>query len=299
MTKRNTLIGISLATITTIIWSGNFVIAKDVFAKIPPVSLAFFRWSIATIVIFPFAHKTFITDWKVIKKHFHYFLWVALTGVSLFNTLVYVGAAYTSAINLVLIGTTTSPVFSVILARIFLKEKIGLPKIIGMIICTAGVLYLLSKGNINNLLHLEFSEGDLWALAAAFAFSFYNILVKKKPATISTTSFLFTSFVTGTVLLIPFFIHELMYLPPVQWNGKLVFDILYLGIGASVICFFLWNLAINRLGAGRTALFGNLIPIFSSIEAVLILHEEFTINHVISMALVFSGLVIANIRYKA
>lgn len=299
MTKQNTLTGIGLATLTTAIWSANFIIARDVFSKIPPVSLAFYRWTIATLVLLPFAYKSFIADRKLIRQHLPFFFLASLTGVSLFNTLVYVGAHSTSAINLALIGTTTSPVFSIVLARIFLKEKIGLAKIIGMLVCIAGILYLLSKGKISNLLKLEFSEGDLWVLAAAFAFSFYNILVKKKPAGISTKSFLFTTFTIGTILLVPFFIAELMHTVPVQWDGKLVFDILYLGIAASIISFFLWNIAINCLGAGRTALFGNLIPVFASIEAVLILHEKFSIDHVISMGLVIAGLVIANLKHKA
>ncbi|MEO7984442.1 MAG: DMT family transporter, partial [Bacteroidota bacterium] len=75
-----------------------------------------------------------------------------------------------------------------------------------------------------------------------------------------------------------------------------VFSILYLGLGASVICFLIWNRAIHKLGAGRTALFGNLIPVFSSLEAVLFLHEEFNWVHIVSMILVFSGILLANFR---
>jgi len=297
LAKQNILAGIGLATLASALWSVNFIIAKDVFDKIPPVSLAFFRWSTATIIIFPFALKHLKTDWPVIKQHLLFFFFAALTGVSLFNTLVYVGAHYTSAINLALIGTTTSPVFSILLARIFLKEKIDLAKIIGLVFCFLGILYLLSKGSWHNLLHLNFSEGDLWVLAAAFSFSFYNILVKKKPAAISTTGFLVTTFTIGTALLVPFFIYDTLHAAPIQWSSRLVGDILYIGIGASVISFLCWNLAIGHLGAGRASLFGNLIPLFSSIEAIFILNEAFTRDHIISTCLVFAGLVVANLHF--
>jgi drug/metabolite transporter (DMT)-like permease len=213
----------------------------------------------------------------------------------MFNTFVYVGGHYTSAINLALIGTTSSPIMANIMARIFLKEKIGWYKIVGITLCVTGILFLLAKGDFSNLLTLKFSEGDLWVLVAAFCFAVYNTLARKKPAAISTSSFLFTIFSLGTILLLPFFLWEFYYSQPVVWSLNLVGVIIYLGLGASVICFWIWNVAIHKLGAGRTALFGNLIPIFSSIEAVLWLHERFTLNHVISMTVVLTGLAIANL----
>jgi drug/metabolite transporter (DMT)-like permease len=293
--SKNIYIGIGLAVLATLIWSGNFIVARGVIKEIPPVSLSFYRWLFAAIILFPFAYKQFKKEWNAIKQSWHYLFWVSLSGIALFNTFVYVGGHYTSAINLALIGTTSSPIMANILARIFLKEKIGWFKIIGITLCITGVLFLLAKGDFSNLLTFQFSEGDLWVLLAAFCFAVYNTLVRKKPVTISASSFLLTIFCLGTILLLPFFIWEHNYSQPVVWSMNLVWVIAYLSIGASVICFWIWNISIQKLGAGRTALFGNLIPIFSSIEAVLWLHERFTFNHVISMGLVLTGLVIANL----
>ena len=293
--SKNIYIGIGLAVLATLIWSGNFIVARGVIKEIPPVSLNFYRWLIAAVIIFPFAFRQFKKEWKDIKQSWHYLFWVSLTGITLFNTFVYIGGHYTTAINLALIGTASSPIMANILAKIFLKERIGWFKITGMALCVTGVLFLLSKGNFNNLRTLKFSEGDLWVLLAAFCFAVYNTLVRKKPEAISTSSFLFTVFSFGTILLLPFFLWEFNYSPPVVWSINLAGVIIYLSLGASVICFWIWNISIQKLGAGRTALFGNLIPIFSSIEAVLWLHERFTFNHVISMAVVLTGLVIANL----
>ena len=143
--SKNIYLGIGLAVLATLIWSGNFIIARALNNKIPPFSLNFYRWLIASVIIFPFAVKQFKAEWKVVKQSWHYLFWVSLTGVALFNTFVYIGAHYTSAINLALIGTTSSPIMSVIFAHIFLKEKIGWMKLAGMIVCTIGVLFLLSK----------------------------------------------------------------------------------------------------------------------------------------------------------
>lgn len=293
---KNISLGIGLAILATLIWSGNFVVARGVNQSIPPIALSFFRWFTASVILLPFTYNAFKKDWPVIRRSGQYLFWIALAGISLFNTFVYVGAHYTSAINLALIGTTSSPIMSVIFARIFLKEKIGLHKWLGMLLCITGVLYLLCRGHWQQLLQLQFSEGDLWVLVAAFCFAVYNTMVKKKPAGISPVSFLFSIFTLGTLLLVPAFIWELDQYPPVAWNSNLVFAVLYLGLGASVICFLIWNIAIRQLGAGRTALFGNLIPVFSSLEAVIFLHEDFSRYHITGMLLVCIGIIIANFK---
>jgi len=296
--QKNTLLGISLAVLAAFIWSGNFIIARRVYEQIPPVSLNFYRWLLATVIIAPFALKNFFREWPAARSNWHYLFWVSLTGISLFNAFVYVAGHYTTAINMALIGTTSSPIMAVIMARIFLKERIGFLKLIGMMLCIAGVLYLLSKGNLENLLRLKFGTGDLWMLLAAFSFAVYNTLVKKKPAAISPVNFLFTSFLFGTILMLPIFLLESFNSPAPQWDGSLFFSILYLALGASVICFFIWNKAIRILGAGRTILFGNLIPIFSTVVAVIDprLHEKFTWTHFTSLMIVFSGLLLANLK---
>jgi drug/metabolite transporter (DMT)-like permease len=294
--KKDIYTGIGLAVLAAFIWSGNFIIAKGVNQQISPVSLAFYRWLLASIILLPFVIKKIKPEWPVIKRSWFYLFWVSLTGVALFNTFVYIGAHYTTAINLALIGTTSSPVMSIILARIFLKESIGWMKWLGLLFCITGVLFLLSGGNFRSLLNHHYSAGDLWVLAAAFCFAVYNTLVKKKPASISSTNFLFVVFAFGTIMLLPFYLWDLSHNAPVTWSRNLVISIIYLGLGASVICFLIWNIAIGKLGAGRTALFGNLIPIFGSVEAVFYLHEEFTWVHIASMIIVFAGIVLANLR---
>lgn len=294
MKENKTLQGVGLAVLATLIWSGNFIVARAVHKEITPVQLAFYRWGAATALLFPFALKVCIAEWHLLKKHLAYLFWLSLTGISLFNTFVYIGGHYTSAINLALIGTTSSPVFANILARIFLKEKFGIAKISGMLICIAGILVLLSKGSLQNLLDLHFSKGDAWVLLAALSFAVYTILVRKRPPVISPLNLLFSSFLLGTLLLLPFFLLEAGAGKHVTWDSQLLFVILYLALGASIISFFIWNKSIQILGAGRTSLFGNLIPIFSSLEAVIILHEEFSVVHIVSMGIVLLGLVIAN-----
>lgn len=283
----------------TIIWSGNFIVARGVIRDIPPIALAFYRWLTASLLMVPIAWTSFRQEWPLASKHWRYFLLTALTGVSLFNTFVYIAGHYSPAINLALIGTTSSPILAIILARLFLKETLTWQRILGLALCVTGILYLLSRGSWENLLALQFGKGDAWILLGALAFSIYTILVRRKPNGISPVNFLFIIFSLGTLLLLPAYLSESRSAAPIQWNGYLFGVILYLGLGASVISFLCWNAAIARLGAARTALFGNLIPVFSTVEALWLLKEKITFMHILSGILVMSGLLIANLPARS
>jgi drug/metabolite transporter (DMT)-like permease len=296
MSKKDFYNGIMLAVFTTLIWSGNYVIARGINKQLPPVSLAFYRWALASVCIAPFAWKKFQEQKQIILQKKQYIFWTALTGVTIFNTFIYLAGHYTSAINLALLGTTAAPIFATIMAIIFLHEKAGVFRITGMLVCIAGIIFLLSGGSFQHLKQFSFGKGDLLILISAFSFAIYNTLVRKKPANITPLVFLFVVFTTGTICLLPFYFNEIMHSEPVHWTLNMVFIILYLGIGNSIIAFFCWNASISKLGASGTALFANLIPVFSTIEAVLFLGEEFSSIHLISGILVISGLVIANIK---
>ncbi|MFN4284404.1 MAG: DMT family transporter [Lacibacter sp.] len=293
--QRSNLTGILLAVVATLIWSGNFIVARGVAHAIPPISLAFYRWLTATLIMLPIAAPALWQHRAYLRRHAGYLLRTALFGVTLFNTFVYVAGHYSTAINLALIGTTTSPVFSILLARLFLGERLPAVRVAGLFLCITGIVWLLSKGSITTLLHLRFGPGDAWILAAALAFAIYNIQVRKQPPGLPGTAFLLAVFAPGTLLLLPAWLVEAQVQAPVQWNANLLLIILYLGAGTSVIAFLCWNVALRHLGAGRTALFGNLIPVFSTIEAILILHERLTWIHLTGGTLVVAGLVLANL----
>jgi drug/metabolite transporter (DMT)-like permease len=288
--------GILFAVAATLLWSGNFIVARGIINQVPPVTLSFFRWLTAAALLLPIALPKVKEDWFHIKGQVKYLFWTSLTGIAIFNTLVYVAGHYSPAINLALIGTTSSPVFALLLAAIFLKERIAPLRLVGMILCFAGIIVLLSKGSWSVLRHFHFAAGDLWVLAAAFSFAVYTILVRRKPKNLQSISFLWVIFAMGTLMLLPVYLWESTTHTNVNWTPGLAAIVLYLGLGASVIAFLIWNLAIGRLGAGRTAIFGNLIPLFSTLEAVVILGEPVRTIHLWSGLLILAGLLLANTK---
>lgn len=291
--------GVAFAVIACLIWSGNFIVAKAVATEIPPIALAFYRWLTATICIAPFAYTKFKVEWPIVQQHRNYLLITAFAGFTCYNCFLYMGAHYTSAINLALIGTTSSPVFATILAVMMFKEKIGWFRIVGMAVCLIGIVLLLSKGSWERLAQFHFSTGDILTLLGALSFAFYNNLAKRKPSSMSNINFLFTGFTAGTIMLFPFFMAENIWVEQTTaWSWNIGAAILYLGIGTSILAYLFWNKSIQILGPSRTVLFGNLIPIFSSIEAVLLLNESFTLIQGISSIIVLTGLIIANLYYN-
>lgn len=294
--KKNLYLGVSLAVLSAIIWSGNFIISRAVHLRIPPVSINFYRWLSATIILFPFAFKRLRSEKAAVLKHWKYFVCVSLTCIVFFNTFVYIAGHHTSAINMALIGTTSSPVFTILLAAAFLHEPIKPLRIAGLLVCIAGILVLLSQGSLQQLLAFRFSRGDWWILLGSFFFAIYNLLVKRKPVGISPLTFLIVFFILGIVMLFPFYLYEHRESAPVIWDGNLYLIVLYLGLGTSIIAYLCWNAAISKIGSSRTALFGNLIPVFSTLEALLILGEKIKFIHLASGLLVITGLVIANLK---
>lgn len=282
-----------MALIAVLLWSGNFIIAKNAANDIPPATLSFYRWTIAALILTPFVIKRCSKQWHEIKKHKWHLIITAFFGIAVFNTCTYIAAPHVPAIHLALFSATASPIFSIILAAIFLKERIYFLKALGILISVAGILSLLIKGNIANISAFKFHTADLWILASAISFAIYNIYVRTKPATLEPKVFLLIVFWIGISLLFPFFMYEQTHTPTIM-NVKNVSSILYLGVGASLIAYLCWNAAIRRIGAGRTALFGNLIPVFSMIEAIFILGEALTLNQAISSVLIITGLVVAN-----
>ena len=257
-----------------------------------PMSLAFFRWSIATITMLPFAINNFKREKQLFKNNFSYFFWMALVGVALYNTMIYQAGHSTTAINMALFGSTIHPIVATLLAAWLVQEKLNWKSIAGIILGIIGILVLLSKGDLNTLLHFKIATGDLWMIGAGICFGTYNVFVRKKPIGISNNSFLLVLFAIGTILLCPFAMYEMNYIQPVHFNKQFLLIILYLGIGNSTIAYLLWNNAIHRMGSAKTALFGTLIPFLSSIEALFILNEQFTIFQIISGVIIISGIVI-------
>ena len=285
--------GVLFALCATLLWSVNFVIASGIKGHIPPVGLAFWRWTIACVVLAPFAIKSTIKSWGDIKKNIHFLAITAVLGITIFNTLIYFAGKTTSAVNLSLIAISI-PLFIVALSRIAFKEKITNAKLVGILTIILGVLILITKGSLQSLLQIQFAIGDLLMLIACLFFASYTILVRLKPKELPSKVFLFSIFVLGVLFLFPFYLWEHHYYKKVIFDSATIFATTYVGIFASLVSYYLWNEAITLIGTQKTALIYYLIPVFSGILAYFFLGQAIVLTQFISMGIIITGLLLTN-----
>lgn len=297
MTKKtgmnNQTKGVIFALSATLLWSVNMVIASGIKGHIPPIGLAFWRWTIACVALAPFAIKTTLNSLALIKKNLRYLMITAFLGITVFNTLIYFAGKTTSAVNLSLIAISI-PLFIVAISRVVFKEKVSRKKLTGMIVIIAGVLVLITKGSLLALLEINFTIGDLLMLAACFFFASYTILVRLKPAELPPKVLLFSVFVLGVFFLFPFYLYEHFYHKKVVWDSTTFLVTSYVGVFASLVSFYLWNEAIRLIGTSKTALIYYLIPVFSGIIAYFFIGQEIILAQIISMGIIISGLLLTN-----
>jgi drug/metabolite transporter (DMT)-like permease len=195
-------------------------------------------------------------------------------------------------VNLTLIAIC-SPIFTIMFARLFLRDTLTIQRVIGLIAATSGVVFLITDGQPFRLAHLTFSEGDLWMLSQAASFALYSILVRKKPAELHPLTFLFSLFVLGMLLLLPWFAWELSGIQGIEFSPTTVGAILYLGIGPSLLAYLCWNESVAIIGPTRAAFVYYCLPLFSGGEALLLLGEPITAVHILSGILILAGVVIS------
>lgn len=292
--EKQVMKGFLFALLAVVLWSGNFVVARALHQRISPLSLSFLRWFLATLFLLPIAYQKLKAEWRSLLPFTRYLCFTALTGVTLFNTFIYIAGKFTTATNMALIGTTAAPVFVFLISAFILRQKLSPFQYTGILLCIAGILLLLSKGSWEQLRSFRFTTGDLWILAGSLSFAIYTLLVRKKPPQLSATVFLFALFFLGTAFLLPAFIVDRLVSAPIQWDAVVIGSLLYIGIGASVVAFLAWNLSIRRLGPAKTSLFGNLIPVFSAIEAALLLGEKWQPLALAAFLIIFTGILVAN-----
>lgn len=293
--KPKAWIGIACALGATAIWSGNFIVARGLAESVPPASLAFLRWATALAALLPLAALPAWRERQAIRQGLGYLLFTAVLGVSLFNTVLYLAARTTSALNLALISTS-SPMFMLLLARAFLGEAITPARLAGLLAAASGVVLLVTRGDLARLAELEFAAGDLWMLLAALLFAAYSILVRRKPPRIGQAAFLLTTFGLGLACLAPWTAWEVLHHGLPAPSPALLGSVLYIGLGASLVSFFLWNKAVTIIGPSRAGIVYYSLPAFSGLEAYLLLGEPAGWAHLASGLLILGGIIVATRR---
>ena len=280
--------------LTTIFWSGNFIVGKAASTfQIPPFSLNFYRWFFAGLILFPFTYKEILNKKKYILENIGFFIILGITSITIFNSIVYYSLYYTQVISGILM-ISTIPVWIIFISSILNIEKTNIFQIIGVIFSLTGVIFIITKADLNLIKNLDFNKGDLSMVVAMFSWAVYSALLKSKKYEISQFALLQVVIITGLIFLIPIYFIE-MYLGHLIVLGKpflltLTYVVLFPGLAA----FFFWIKGISLIGANRAGIFLHLMPIFGAAMAMIIFDEKFMYYHIFGAIFIVAGIALSN-----
>jgi drug/metabolite transporter (DMT)-like permease len=281
-----------LLALANLFWSGNWVTGRALRDAFDPITLNFWRWTVAVLVLAPFALPGLLGKAALLRRHAGILLLLSLTGVATFQSLVYLGLRSTTAVNAVLINSSL-PMFILLCSWVIERERASPRQIGGMLISLAGILVILSRGSPAALLELELQGGDAWILLAMPVWGVYSVLLKRRPKELGGLEFLFVISLAGVLMLLPgsaFFgmKGEIDWPAPGEAAG-----VLYMGLFASVLAFICWNRGVATVGANAAGFTVHLLPAFGTVLAILFLGERFAGFHAAGIATILAGVLLA------
>lgn len=286
----------ALLFITPLLWSVNYLVGRIAPGTIAPHMLALLRWTLAGMVLLPFAWPELLAKRSLIFKHgWHYLVFGAL-GMWICGAWVYLGARTTGATNIALIYAL-SPVFIALVSSLWLRERLGWLQWLGIALAFAGLVHVVIKGQWWSLAHVKLVEGDLWILGATISWTLYSILLKRWPTDFSPIARLVLIICGGVMVLIPLTALEaLSGLPMTQtfWGWRTVVLIVAAGIIPGAAAYLAYSTLQKTLGAARAALTLYLGPLYAALAAYFVLGEPIRAYHALGAAVILLGIYLSS-----
>ena len=287
-----------LLILTTLFWSGNFIVGKAAsIYQIPPFSLNFYRWLFAFLILLPFTFKEILSRKKYILDNISFFIILGITSITIFNSIVYYSLYYTQVISGVLM-ISTIPVWIMFIASILKIEKTNLFQIIGVILSLTGVMFIITKADIELIKSLDFNKGDLSMVVAMFAWATYSALLRKKTYEISQIALLEIIIICGLVFLIPIYFIEMSSGNLIILGKPFILTLTYVVLFPGILAFLFWIKGIAIIGANRAGVFLHLMPIFGALMAMVIFKEKFMFYHSLGAIFIIAGIILSNKNKK-
>ncbi len=297
MKNKNNLAYI-LLVLTTLFWSGNFIVGKAASTyEIPPFSLNFFRWLFAGLILLPFTIREILKKKNYIFNNIGFFIILGITSITIFNSAVYYSLYYMQVISGVLM-ISTIPVWIMFISSILGIEKTNKYQILGVVLSLLGVMFIISKSDLNLIKNLAFNKGDLIMASGMFAWALYSALLKKKTYEISQITLLEVVIITGLIFLIPIYILEINFGNQIIIGKPFVLTLSYVVIFPGLASFFFWIKGIAIIGANRAGVFLHLMPVFGSFMAIVFFDEKFMIYHFLGAIFIIAGITLSNKKIK-
>lgn len=284
--KKDPIVG--LMVLSTVFWAGAFVAGKFSMGQFSPVTVSFFRFFIATLIIFPIMMKVEKDRWKLGKRDLLTVVIIGFIGMVGYHMFFYTALKYTTAINASVIGAMNPLVMNVV-SVFFLKAKLGWKRLGAILLSLSGVILIITNGDIGSFARGGFNPGDFLMMMAVFCWVAYGIISKKVMENYSPLIITAYSFLTAAIILFPFAMMDFGtgYLPKTTFSGWMA--IVYMAIFPSVVGYLVQQMSFKKLGTGKTMMFVNLVPVFSIILAVIFLGETISMLKIFFAMMIIAG----------
>lgn len=301
MTQKISPVTAALLTVPPLMWAGNAIVGRMVHEMVPPITLNFFRWAIAFLILLPLGYSVFRRGsglWANRKR----FAVLGLLGIGLYNALQYLALQSSSPINVTLVAAGM-PVWMLLVGTLFFGLTVTRKQIAGAVMSIAGVLLVLCRGDVQQLLAFHLVAGDIFMIFATIAWSFYSWLLSqpKDPTAIRANwaSFLFAQVTFGVLWSGAFAAGEWALTDAkILWSWPLVAAMLFVAVGPAIIAFRCWGAGVQRAGPSVAGFFSNLTPLFAALMSSAFLGELPHLYHVAAFALIVGGIVVSSQRSK-
>lgn len=282
-----------LLSLMALFWAGNQVLGRAAAGHIPPVALSFLRWSLAALIVLPFALPHLRRDWPVVREKWLFLGFLGVIGGGAFNTLQYIGLNYTTALNSLVLNST-GPILIAIACVVIFKDRLTVRQMLGTVVSMAGVLVVVSRGELELLMTLSLNRGDLLILFAMFITAIYTAYLRLRP-NIHWITFLFCMFLASGLFNLPLVLIEMIAFGKfVQPTIFTVLAIGYVSIFPSILSYFCFTRGVELIGGVRAGIFMHLIPLFGALMAIGLLGEPLALFHIVGFALILGGVALTS-----
>ena len=278
----------------TLFWAGNFIVGKTAsINEIPPISLNFYRWFVAWLILLPFTFRELIKKKDYILNNIGLFIVLGITAVTIFNSALFYSLKFTQVISGVLMISTV-PVMIIFISSLLKIEKTNFFQIIGVGLSLTGVLFIITKADLGLLKNLDFNRGDLIMIIAMLSWATYSALLKKKKYELSQISLLQVVISFGVIFLIPLYFIDMNMGNSIKLEKPFFLTLTYVVLFPGLASFFFWIKGVALIGANRSGVFLHLMPIFGAVMAMIIFDEKFMFYHLIGAVFILMGIILSN-----
>ena len=286
----------ALLTIPPLLWAGNAIAGRLLRDAVPPMTLNLLRWTIALVILIPLGRAA-LKSGSGLLSNWRRFSMLGLLGIGLYNSFQYLALQTSTPINVTLVASGL-PVWMLLVGSLFFGVKARARQLAGALLSIAGVLLVLSRGELSQLLALRLVPGDVYMILATIAWSFYSwlLMLPKDPAHIRAdwAAFMLAQVIYGVLWSGAFTVVEVAAgSPPVAWSWPVAGGLLFVAIGPAIIALRCWGAGVQRAGPSVAAFFVNLTPLFATVLSSAFLGETPHLYHAVAFALIVGGIVVS------